>query len=246
MKRFQFVYLTILFLFLGCATNVKLPGDADSLLSLGKNALSEGKYNLAAKAFERFTLTFPTHPKAQEAQFLLAESYYKKGDWTDAISEYRFLLDNYPSTSYREAALFYVASAYLKKSPPSYLDQTETERAVEMLRDFLSTFPNSEFATEARKRLEEAKDKLAQHMLIAADTYIKLGHYDSAKIFLEELIKRYPTVPTALKAKVVLAETLIKLGENEKALLTLNEVIDSPNVPDSLKQSAYSLKKILQ
>jgi len=246
MMKFRFVYLAFIAIIMGCASTGKLPSEPDALFKLGKEALKKGKYDLAASAFEKFTITYPTDPRAPEAQFLLAESYFKEKDWNNAISEYKFLLDNYPRNEFREAAYFHMATAYLKKSPPPYLDQTETEEAMGMLRNFLATYPNSTYAKEARQLLEEAKDKLAKHMLIAADTYIKLEKFEAAKLFLEELIKRYPGVPTAMKAKVILAEVLIKLGERDKALLTLNEIIDMPDVPDSLKQTAFTLKKTLQ
>ncbi len=246
MKRLIFLSTLIATLVVGCATTEEFPNNAEALISLGDNAFQRGKFDKAAKVYERFTLMFPTDPKAPYAQFMLAESYFKNKDWTEAISEYKFLLDNYPQNPYREVAQFHMATAYFRKSPPPYLDQTETEKALSMLREFLSRFPNSKYAPEARKVVEEAKDKLAKHMLIAADTYIKLGKYESAKIYLEELIRNYPNVPTSWRARVLLGKILIKLGEPDRALATLDEIIQNPSIPDSLKRTASNLRETIQ
>lgn len=245
MKNLKYGLLLLLILS-ACSSAPKLPQDPDALFSLGQMSLAQGKYKLAQQAFLNFTIRFPTHPKATEAQFLLAESYYRDRNWEEAISEYRFLLDNYPKNPFREEAFLHMAASYLKKSPPPYLDQTETERAVDMLRNFLGAYPDSPFAPEARELLKEAKDKLAQHLLISAKTYIALEHYESARLFLEELIKSYPKVPTAWKARVILSEVLIKLGERDDALSLIKEVIDDPEVPDSIKLTAIALRKTLQ
>src|SRR6185503_19759569 len=54
-----------------------------------------GQWSLAVTGFDDFLKTFPRSEMADDAQFLIGETYYAQNRWTDAISAYTAVIQNY-------------------------------------------------------------------------------------------------------------------------------------------------------
>jgi tol-pal system protein YbgF len=54
-----------------------------------------GQWSLAVTGFDAFLKTFPRSEMADDAQFLIGETYYAQNRWTDAISAYTAVIQNY-------------------------------------------------------------------------------------------------------------------------------------------------------
>src|SRR5712691_4241893 len=55
-----------------------------------------GQWSLALTGFDAFLKTFPRSEMADDAQFLIGETYYAQNRWTDAIAAYNAVIQNYP------------------------------------------------------------------------------------------------------------------------------------------------------
>ena len=55
-----------------------------------------GQWSLAITGFDAFLKTFPRSEMADDAQFLIGETYYAQNRWTDAIAAYNAVIQNYP------------------------------------------------------------------------------------------------------------------------------------------------------
>ncbi len=55
-----------------------------------------GQWSLAVTGFDAFLKTFPRSEMADDAQFLIGETYYAQNRWTDAIAAYNAVIQNYP------------------------------------------------------------------------------------------------------------------------------------------------------
>jgi TolA-binding protein len=55
-----------------------------------------GQWSLAVTGFDAFLKTFPRSEMADDAQFLIGETYYAQNRWMDAISAYTAVIQNYP------------------------------------------------------------------------------------------------------------------------------------------------------
>ncbi|HEY3160155.1 MAG TPA: tetratricopeptide repeat protein [Vicinamibacterales bacterium] len=54
-----------------------------------------GQWSLAITGFDAFLKTFPRSEMADDAQFLIGETYYAQNRWMDAISAYTAVIQNY-------------------------------------------------------------------------------------------------------------------------------------------------------
>src|ERR1051325_10282832 len=55
-----------------------------------------GQWSLAITGFDAFLKTFPRSEMADDAQFLIGETYYAQNKWMDAIAGYNAVIQNYP------------------------------------------------------------------------------------------------------------------------------------------------------
>jgi TolA-binding protein len=54
-----------------------------------------GQWSLAVTGFDAFLKTFPRSEMADDAQFLIGETYYAQNRWMDAIAAYNAVIQNY-------------------------------------------------------------------------------------------------------------------------------------------------------
>ena len=87
---------------------------ADDLWSAGKSAFEAGKFADAREAFKKLALGYPTHDRADDAQYFRGETYFSEKNWDAAIGEYQKVFDKYPDSSLADDALFRAGEAATK------------------------------------------------------------------------------------------------------------------------------------
>ncbi len=196
-----------------------------ALLERAHQAFRQGDYGHAAELFKSFVFRYPTDPRVDEAQFYLAESYFRLRDYDQAIAEYSFLVENFPQSAFRERAELRMAEAYFRKAPPPELDQTDTETAIREFRRFLAHYPNSPLADTARRLLAQAKERLAEKMLIAIRTYRNLEAWRAERLYIRLLEREYPQSTARWWARYYLAEYYIQQDQPDSAYTVIHEII---------------------
>jgi TolA-binding protein len=83
----------------------------DELWKLGTTAFETSRYNEAVEIFRRLVQTFPTHERADDAQYFRGQSYTNLKDWEKAIPAYQALYDKYPTSSLADDGLYFAALA---------------------------------------------------------------------------------------------------------------------------------------
>jgi outer membrane protein assembly factor BamD len=198
----------LLFLFaisLGsCANkNAIKPGDTvDVAFDKAKALYDKQKYGDAARAFETVLSLGRGTDQAREAQYLLADSYFKNREYLISASEYRRYVTFYPRSERREEAEFMEAFSYYKISPRFKLDQTDTERAITLFRVFLGKYPDSQKTAEAAQLVDEMRDKLAKKSFTSANMYFNLKMYNSAAMYYQITIDNFPETEYAEQSLV--------------------------------------------
>jgi len=199
------------------------------------------KYEKARQSFQMVLYRFPTTDYADDAQFYIAMTYMKQKDYETAINEFKFLIENYPYSNYTEEAVFRTAEAYCKKSLPPDRDQTDTQNAIKIATEFLSTYPDSRFAKDAREIIARCRNKLALKMLVAVKTFINLGKLKSAEIYLDIFDQKYHDVDARWLASYYRALLYSKTNQIEKAVTILQSLMQDRNVPKDVRAKAGSL-----
>ena len=107
--------------------------------------------------------------------FFLADSYFKIGDYNFAGYQFERFLKSYPRSAKAAEAGFLGAKSYYMLSPSYSLDQTDTDKALVKLQNFINAYPESEFIAEANKMARELTTKKEKKEFEIAKQFTKLG-----------------------------------------------------------------------
>ena len=83
----------------------------DDLWRLGTQACEAARYNDAIEIFKRLAQTYPTHARADDAQYFRGQSYTNLKDWDKAIGSYQQLVEKYPDSDLADDGLYFAALA---------------------------------------------------------------------------------------------------------------------------------------
>jgi outer membrane protein assembly factor BamD len=151
-----------------------------------------GRYAQAAEMAQRVFEFGRGHEYAEPAQLLLARSYFQARDYLMAANEYNRYITLYPRSERVEEAEFERALCYYYLSPPYYLDQSDTQRAIDLLRLFTIRYPGSPRAAEAARYITELRNRLARKIYEAARLYMRMEAWEAAALTFGEVLNQYP------------------------------------------------------
>jgi len=83
----------------------------DDLWTQGTDAFKASKWDEARDAYKKLSVGFPTHDRADDAQYFRGESYFQQADWDSAIREFQKVYDKFAASTLADDALFRAAEA---------------------------------------------------------------------------------------------------------------------------------------
>jgi len=196
----------------------------------------------AAKKFEEVDRQHPYSEWARKSLIMSAYAYYEGREYEEAIGAAKRYVTLHPGTSDAAYAQFLIGSSYYDQIPYFSRDQAATEKAVNALEEVARKFPNSEYATSAKKKLEIARDQLAGKEMTTGRYYQEKRDYTAAINRFKVVVTHYQTTRHVEEALMRLTETYMSLGivgEAQTAAAVLGH-----NFPDSpWYKDAYNLVK---
>jgi tol-pal system protein YbgF len=121
--------------------------EALSLYRKSFEALRAGRHAEAVQGFREFMHAYPGHDLADNSQYWLAECYYDRKDYGQAVREFRRVIEQYPNGNKVPDALLKVGFSYLA------LGSLEAGR--QTLAQLQRSYPRHEAAVRAAARLAE-------------------------------------------------------------------------------------------
>jgi len=185
----------------------------DSLWQSVNDAYRRRKWDDAIARIERFLLEAPaTDARRVEARMMVGESHFGKQNRLDAAREFRKVSDETPTHPLAPAALLRVGDAYADLWRRPELDPTYGLSALATYQELLSRYPDSDAAKQGQAKIAAINDQLAAKAFKSARYYFRLGAYDSAIIYLRDLLAAYPRSRVAPEALVALIGAYRRLG----------------------------------
>ena len=176
-----------------------------------------GDYGSAAQGFREFLLEEPLHPKVDSAQYLLGESRFRNEKYVQAAEAFDRLAVNRPGSRLADDAQLGVCRSYWRLSPDLALDQSHTRDARDACQRLLQYYTPSPLEEEARELRDSARHKLAAKQFRIARWYFDHGAYQSANIYLEELLDQHPEAPVVPEVMATLFRSYRELGFDREA-----------------------------
>lgn len=201
-----------------------------------------GKYHDAIRGLRDHLIREPLHPTADSARLILAESYLNTDQELLAANEFRQLATSRPNSPLADDAQLGVCRSFWAVSPDLPRDQEYTQNAIDECTRLLEYFPRSPLVEEGRQIIAEARQKMAAKDLRIGRYYYGIGLYESAMIYLENLLETYPEAEVIPEALLVLHDCYYNVGfrmEADAVRQRLQELFpDSPQAKELAERQA--------
>ena len=192
------------------------PDELDRLWDQGILSFRHGDWKHASETFTRVVQEFPPgDPRVSQAHFYLGEVQFARGENLEAVREFRRVSDEAPNDPLASEALLRVGDAYADLWKRPELDPTYGTTALAAYNELLSRYPGTPAAQRGEKKITALQEWFATKQYKAAIYYLKYKAYDSAILYLKDLVATYPRASIAPEALLRLIGAYQKLGYKE-------------------------------
>ena len=209
-------------LFLGaCESTSKdkdyIEGTVDELYNIGMDHLLEERYERAAKYFDEVERQHPYSVWATKAQLMAGYAHYLDDKYIAAINTLERFIQLHPGNRDIAYAYYLRALSYYEQILEVTRDQSSTTRALESMEELLRRFPNSQYASDVRRKIDLTRDHLAGKEMEVGRFYLKRGQYLAAINRFRRVIDEYQTTTHVPEALHRLVEAYMALGVVDEA-----------------------------
>ena len=182
----------------------------------GVVALEKGDVIFAAKKFNEAELLFPQSDWAPKASLMAAYGYWTQGYYSNSIEELKRFLRLYPKYKNLDYAYYLIAMNYYDSIVDEKKDLRPLNQAKKFFLKLRADYPESDYALDAKYKLELIQDILAAKEIYIARHYIKKEKWAAAINRLKIVVTEYETTVYIEEALHRLVEVYYILGlENE-------------------------------
>lgn len=192
--------------------------DVETLYGEAKSRLDRGQTKFAAALFDEVERQHPYSPWARRAQLMSAFSYYVGRDYNQAIASAQRFLSIHPGNRDAPYAYYLIALSYYEQISDVERDQKITQQARTALTEVMRRFPATEYAADARLKLDLVEDHLAGKEMQIGRFYERSGRWLAAQLRFQNVVEQYQTTSHAPEALYRLTETSLSLGLKEEAV----------------------------
>ncbi|MCF7872747.1 MAG: tetratricopeptide repeat protein [Candidatus Omnitrophica bacterium] len=160
----------------------------------------------SVQIFQSIVEETPYSEYASRAQYKLGVIFLQLSRFKEAREAFQKVIDDYSDSRWATPAKYQLALATAQAFPGADYDASYLKKATQSLDDFIKEHPEAKISKEAEEQLAKLRSKEAEKIFEIALFYKKQNRPESAKIYLEKVIKKYPDTIYYQKAKQVLEE----------------------------------------
>jgi outer membrane protein assembly factor BamD len=191
--------------------------DVETLYNVAKDTLNKRQYKMAAAQFDEVERQHPYSVWARRAQLMSAFSYYVSGSYNEAIGSAQRFLSLHPGSREAPYAYYMVAVSYYEQISGVERDQKITQQALDALGEVIRRYPNTNYAADARLKVDLARDHLAGKEMEIGRFYQVRGLHLAAALRFRNVVDQYDTTSHTPEALHRLVESYLLLGLPEEA-----------------------------
>ena len=216
---------------------------ADKLYNEGLFLMNNSKdLKAATKKFDEVDREHPYSEWARKSLLMSAYASYQAGDYDTCIGSASRYVTLHPGSPDAAYAQYLIAASNYDQIPDISRDQTRTEKAMASLEEVVRKYPTSEYAGEAKKKIEGARDQLAGKEMSIGRYYMGKRDYTGAINRFKTVVTRYQTTRHVEEALARLTEAYMAIGIVDEARTAA--AVLGHNFPDSRwYKDAYTLVK---
>jgi outer membrane protein assembly factor BamD len=216
---------------------------ADLLYNEGLYLLNNKQdYKEAAKKFDEVDRENPYSDWARKALLMSAYAYYQSEDYESCVNSAKRYVTLHPGSPDAAYAQYLIGASYYDQILDVSRDQARADRAIDALQEVIRKYPSSEYAINAKKKIEMAHDQLAGKEMVVGRYYMERRDFVGAINRFKVVVTQYQTTRHVEEALERLTEAYIALGITDEAQTAA--AVLGHNFPDSpWYKDAYNLVK---
>ena len=187
------------------------------LYNLAMNQLLAGDYEEAVRNFDEVERQHPYSVWATRAQLMSAFAAYQANAYDDAILAAQRFIQLHPGHADTPYAYYLIGLSYYEQISDVGRDQNVTVLALTTLESLVRRFPDTEYARDARLKIDLTHDHLAGKEMEVGRYYLKRGEYVASINRFRNVIEDYSTTNHVPEALHRLTEAYLALGVHEEA-----------------------------
>ena len=195
----------------------KPPEAVEKLYNAAMGKLNAREYKDSVKAFEEVERQHPYSEWAVKSEVMAAYANYRDGQYDNAVTALDRFVKQHPGNSNTPYAYYLKALCYYEQITDVGRDQKITEQAQQALNELVTRFPDSEYARDARLKLDLVADHLAGKEMEIGRYYERHLEYLAAINRFRTVVEKYQTTSHTPEALHRLVECYLKLGVMDQA-----------------------------
>jgi outer membrane protein assembly factor BamD len=203
----------------GCGAGTIPPVSSEGeRLTHARTAMDKREYNVAIELLKAYIANNAGSREVDEAIYRLGLCYLRTKDNALAQVEFERLLRDYPESDSSGSASYHLGGALWGQARPPDFDQEFTQKALDQWESYLRSYPDHWLAGEARRRVADARLRLATRLTTVGMLYLKLGLPKPAQVYFQKVADEYADTARNPDARLGIALCLAKEGQRDQAL----------------------------
>lgn len=192
------------------------------LYNKAKSDLENGNIKSSIAVLEAMDKNYPFGPYSQQVQLDLIYAYYKSADLPLAIASIDRFLKLNPTHQNIDWVIYMRGISNMAQDDNMIqgwfnVDRSDRDAdyAAAAFKDFtylVSSFPSSQYAADAQKRLVFLKNRLARYQLKIAQFYTKRGAYVAVINRVTDMLSMFPDTDSTKEALLLMRNAYNQLG----------------------------------
>lgn len=203
-----------------CSGDAELPYEerpVEQIYNKAMDYMADEDYSKAANEFEEVERQHPYSTWARRATLMAAYADYKYNNYDASILTAQRYISLHPGSKDVAYAYYLIALCYYEQISDVGRDQQMTQNALAALTVIVVRFPQSEYARDARLKLDLTRDHLAGKEMEIGRYYLKRHEYIAAINRFRVVIEKYQTTSHVPEALHRLVEAYLSLGIKTEA-----------------------------
>ncbi len=188
-----------------------------SLYAEGVEALKEGNAFYAGKKFKEAETLLPKYSWASKASLMASYSDYTRSSYSNAIFGLEKYISSYPADKNIDYAHYLIAICYYEQILDEKKDLKPLLKAKEKFEFIMKNYPNTDYGTDARFKIDLIIDQLAAKEMSVARFYMKTEKWIPALNRLKVVVDQYDRTVFVEEALHRLVEIYYRLGLEDEA-----------------------------
>lgn len=182
--------------------------------------LDQGRWADATLRFDEVERQHPYSVWARRAMLMSSFTHYQNNEYQEAILAAQRFISLHPGHRDVAYAYYLVGICYYEQIRDVGRDQQITQQAMATLGEVVRRFPNSEYARDARLKIDLTRDHLAGKEMEVGRWYQRREELNAAINRFRTVITDYQTTSHVPEALHRLVECYLALGLDDEAVAT--------------------------